>query len=131
MSQENVEVVRRGWDAYARGDISAMLDVFAEDVVTVRPEPPARGRFEGREGVLESLFSWAEDFDEFNQTPLELIDAGDRVITHVLQKAHGAQSGVPVTADFWFVFTLRDRRVVKLEMFASKTLALEAAGVSE
>jgi ketosteroid isomerase-like protein len=131
MSEENVEIIRRGWDAYARGDLDAMLAFFAEDMVTVRdPNLLDRGSYRGREGMLESLFEWAESFDEFNQFPVEHIDAGDKVVTRVRQEAAGAQSGVPVATDTWFVFTLRDRKVVRFELFATEEAALEAAGLA-
>ena len=32
-SQENVEVVRRGWDAWQRGDMDALVSIYAPDVV--------------------------------------------------------------------------------------------------
>ena len=131
MSEENVEIIRRGWDAYARGDLDAMLGFFAEDMVTVRdPTLLDRGTYRGREGMLESLFAWAESSDEFNQFPVEHIDAGDRVVTRVHQEGAGAQSGVPVATDSWFVFTLREGRVVRFEMFSTEEAAREAAGLA-
>jgi ketosteroid isomerase-like protein len=39
MSQENVEIVRRGHEAYARGDLEAILPDLHPDVVTLREEP--------------------------------------------------------------------------------------------
>ena len=39
MSQENVEIVRRGYEAYARGDVAAMLADIAPEMITYREEP--------------------------------------------------------------------------------------------
>jgi ketosteroid isomerase-like protein len=131
MSQENVEIVRRGYDAYARGDVAAMLADIDSEMVTYRGEPDG-ATFKGRDGLLEAIAEWVEDFDEFAATAEELIDANDRpVVVHVHQTATGAQSGAPIEGDFWFVHTLSDSKVTRLDMFASKNKALEAAGLRD
>ena len=129
MSRENVEIVRRGFDAYQRGDIPAMLDLAAPDQVTYRADPDG-ATYHGPEGLLRAIAEWVEDFDEFTATPEELIDANDhQVVVRVHQEAVGSQSGAPIEANFWFVYTLDDARVTRLDMFASKTQAFEAAGL--
>jgi ketosteroid isomerase-like protein len=131
LSQENVEVVRRGYEAYARGDMAAMLADLDPDMVTYREEPDG-ATFKGRDGFLEAIAEWVEDFDEFVATAEELIDANDRqVVVRVRQTATGSQSGAPIEGDFWFVHTLSDSKVTRLDMFASKDSALEAAGLRE
>ena len=131
MSQENVEIVRRGYEAYARGDVAAMLADVDPGMITYREEPDG-ATFTGRDGLLAAIAEWVEDFDEFKIAAEELIDANDRqVIVHVHQSATGSQSGAPIEGDFWFVHTLDDSKVTRLDMFASKARALDAAGLSE
>ena len=131
MSQENVEIVRRGYEAYARGDVAAMLARVDPGMITYREEPDG-ATFTGRDGLLAAIAEWVEDFDEFKIAAEELIDANDRqVIVHVHQSATGSQSGAPIEGDFWFVHTLDDSKVTRLDMFASKARALDAAGLSE
>jgi len=130
MSQENVEIVR-GYDAYARGDLAAMLSDVDPEMVTFREEPDG-ATYHGSEGLLRAIAEWVEDFDEFTMAPEELIDANDhQVIVRVHQTARGAQSGAPIEADFWFVHTVRDERVTRLDMLTSKAKALEVAGLGE
>jgi ketosteroid isomerase-like protein len=43
----------------------------------------------------------------------------------------GAASGAPIEADFWFLWTVRDLKVARLDMYARKAEALEAAGLRE
>jgi hypothetical protein len=59
----------------------------------------------------------------------EYIDAGDQVIVRIAQKGHGGDSGVPVSGTFWFVLAVRNRKVVTLDMYATREEALEAAGL--
>jgi ketosteroid isomerase-like protein len=130
MSQENVEIVRGTYAAFERGDISAALDDAAPDLVTYRADPEA-ATWHGPEGFLQALADWTEGFDHFSAKAEEFIEAGDRVIVRVHQRASGKSSGAPVEADFWFVHTLIEGKVTRLDMFASEAPALEAAGLSE
>ncbi len=131
MPQKNVEIVRRGYDAYARGDLAAILGDIDPEMITYRREPDG-ATFRGPGGFLEAIAEWVEDFDEFAATAEEIIDVNDRqVLVRVHQKAVGAQSGAPIEADYWFVHTLRDARLIRLDMFADRAHALEAAGLPE
>ena len=130
MSQKNVEIVRRAYTAFERGDISAVLDDADPGLVTYRADPEA-ATWHGPEGFLEALADWTEGFDQFSLSAEEFIDADDSVIVRVHQRARGQSSGAPVEADFWFVHTLSDGKITRLDMFASKGPALEAAGLSE
>ena len=126
-----MEVVRRGYEAYSRGDLAAMLEDIAPEMITYREEPDG-AIFHGPDGFLQAIAEWVEDFDEFTATPEELIDANDQqVIVRVHQTAVGAQSGAPIEGDFWFVHTLKEGKVTRLDMFAGKAQALEAAGLRD
>jgi ketosteroid isomerase-like protein len=129
MSRENVEIVRRGYDAYSRGDMAAVLEDIDAEMITYREDPDG-ATYHGSDGFLRAIGEWVEDFAEFRATPEELVDANDhQVLVRVHQSAIGAQSGVPIEADFWFVHTLKGGKVIRLDMFASKARALEAAGL--
>ena len=65
MSQENVEIVRRGFEAYGRGDFAAMLKNAHPEQITYREEPDG-STFHGREGLMQAIAEWVEDFDEFD-----------------------------------------------------------------
>jgi ketosteroid isomerase-like protein len=131
MSQENVEILRRSYEAYGRGDLSDVRRGTDPEFITYREEPDG-ATYHGWEGFLKAVAEWVEDFDEFTFTAEEFIDANDhQVVVRVHQTAVGARSGAPIAADFWFVHTLRDGRGTRLDMFATKARALEAAGLRE
>jgi ketosteroid isomerase-like protein len=126
MSQENVEIIRRGFEASERNDIEGMLADLAPDLITERHEF-AVATYHGPEGLLQAYMEWIEDFDEFSTTGEEFIDANDhQVLVRVHQQAVGGGSGVPIEAEFWFLYTLRDRSIVRLDMYPRKADALEA-----
>ena len=129
MSEENVEIVRRGYEAYRRGDHAEMLKETDPELITYR-EAPDGATYHGREGLFQAIADWVEDFEDFEMTAEEFIDANDhQVVVRVHQKAIGAQSGAPIEADFWFVHTVRGAKTTRLDMLTTKARALEAAGL--
>jgi uncharacterized protein len=132
MSQENVEIVRRGWEAFESGDLSGLLDTMSDEVVSRRIGlDAATATYHGKEGYLELTADWNEGFAEWSATAEEFIDAGDCVVVRNRQIARGEASGVPVESDFWFVYMVDQGKIVRQDMYASKAQALEAAGLRE
>jgi uncharacterized protein len=133
MSEENVEIVRRGFEAWDAGDLDGMLALMDDDLVMRRLAPMADpGTWNGHGGLLQNVGEWLDTFDEFKMTAEEFIDAGEQVVVRVAQEGRGSVSGAPVTATFWFVFGVRDgKSVTTLDMYATRQEALEAAGLLE
>jgi ketosteroid isomerase-like protein len=133
MSEENVEVVRRAIEAFARGDRAAFLDEVDPEVVVQQTAPiPDARTYHGHEGLVQVISDWAQVFDDLVMTAEELTDAGNnKVLVRVHQKARGAGSGVPIEFDTWFVYGVGGGKIVRLEMFNYRDKALEAAGLSE
>jgi ketosteroid isomerase-like protein len=131
MSQENVELVQEAMEALLRGDRDAWFPIHDEEfeIVAIRdwPETGVRGRepaWDFNMRILES-FEW---------TPIEVerVDAGaDKVLVHVRYEARGAGSGAEVELDQWFVATVRDGKIFRVEWFTDGVEAREAAGLSE
>ena len=130
MSQENVEIVRRSFEAFQRGGPDAMLDLFSDTVITYRAEPDG-ATFDGKAGFRDAAADWTEDFSEWQVLPQEFTDLGERVLVRVRQVAQGRSSGVRVEEDFWFLFELTGSKVSKLSFYSRHAEALEAAGLPE
>jgi ketosteroid isomerase-like protein len=133
MSQENVEVVRRGWAAWERGDMATALADHSEDIIVTRAAPlPDVVAYHGRDGMMQMLADWVEQFDEFQMTGAEFKDANDsQVVVRVHQQARGKHSGAPIEADFWFAYTPREGQSVRWDIYASEAQALKAVGLAE
>jgi ketosteroid isomerase-like protein len=131
MSEENLATVRRSYEAFARGDLDATVADADPELVTFRGYPDA-ATFHGPQGFMQAVAEWVENFDDFSLKPEEFIDANnEHVVVRVHQSAVGAQSGVPVEEDFWFVHTLKAGKLTRLDMLVRKEEALRAAGLSE
>ena len=130
MSQENVDLVRAGFAAFERGDMTGMLDLLADDLVVYRADPDG-ATYRGKEGFLEATADWTEGFSDWTVVPEEFIEAGDSVVAQVRQVVRGEASGISVEGAFWFVFEVHDARVTKLSFYVRESEALEAAGLRE
>jgi ketosteroid isomerase-like protein len=131
MSEENVEIIRRTYAAFDRGDLDAILADTHPDA-DIRAHPLGdEGIYRGREGFRLFVSNWTDQFDDFHQEPEEFIDAGDRVLVRVVQKGRGRGSGVPVEGRFWLVHELEAGRVTSVGLYDDEGDARRAAGLSE
>ena len=132
MSRENVEIVRRGWEAYEGGDLSGALALLSPEMVTyVAPPIPVAGTYRGPEGFLQVTIDWAEGFDNLVITGEEFIDAEEQVVVRVRHNSRGVASGAPVETNVWYVFTVRAEKISRVDIFNDRIEALEAVGLSD
>jgi ketosteroid isomerase-like protein len=131
MSEENVELVRQSEEALLRRDRDAYLALHDKDfeIVPIRDwlEGGVRGREAGWDFNMRIL-------DSFEWVPVEheRVDAGaDKVLVHLRYDARGAGSGAEVELDQWYVATVRDGKIFRLEWFTDGVEAREAASLSE
>jgi ketosteroid isomerase-like protein len=131
MSQENVEFVRVGFEAWNAGDMDALRDFLDPDVVQRNPEGwPEPGPLVGREAVMRNWEQARELFDTDTVEPIsDFIDAGDQVVVRTTWR--GAGRGPEAHLEWTFVVTLRDGRAILQEFFWDHAEALEAVGLSD
>ncbi len=129
MSQENVELVRRGIES-----VEAFWALLDEDVVWDLgrdPPPDIHGVYVGRDSVIEASRRYWGTWDEYSLDADELIDAGSSVVVVVHERGRGRGSGAPFDRRWAQVWTFREGRIVRWALFVDKAEALEAAGLSE
>jgi ketosteroid isomerase-like protein len=133
MSQENVEFVRRGYEALNRGDESVWELIPADFVMDSSRRLIDPGVQIGRDEVRVYWDRLREAWDEtYRYEPEELIDAGDKVVAFVQVSGGGKASGAQVEAPVAHVWTFRDGKPATLEYFGEdRAAALEAAGLPE
>jgi ketosteroid isomerase-like protein len=131
MSEENVEVVRAGLDAYARGDWDIALKDAAPDFEfdMSRAIGPQRGVY-GHEQMQEVFSYIGEGFDPFRIEPHEFIEVGEHVVVPLT--AHGVgRDGIEVEARSTLTWTIQDGAVARICLYQEREEALEAVGLSE
>ena len=136
MSEDNLDVIRRGYEAFGRGDINTLLDSFDEQISWVTPGPrelKTSGRRTGRQEVGEFFASVNELFDIQRFEPKEFIAQGDRVVVVGSETARARSTGNVVDVDWVHVFTMRNGKVVAFQEFfdtAAVVAALSAASAA-
>jgi ketosteroid isomerase-like protein len=134
MSQENVEILRRAYDAFNRGDLDMLASEFYDPQVewqTSREDPDA-ATHRGREAVRRYFDQWLESFEGLHADVEEYIDASnDRVFTWVRWTGRGRESGIDTEWWLAIVSTLRGGRILRVEEYFDRAEGLEAAGLKD
>ena len=96
MTQEGVELIKRGFEEIKRGNLSWAEEMTHPDVVMVQPpEVPDAKTYEGRTAWAEAMEDWPSQWEGFEMDLLEVIDVGDD--SYVLVTRHrgrGRESGI-------------------------------------
>src|ERR1700730_13784680 len=132
MTQENVEVVKRGIDAFNRRDVETLAEITTEDYEWF----PAfagiveGGSYSGREGI-EAYFQAAGDtWEDVRLIAEEFQDLGHRVLMLGRVEGRGRGSGVEVDAPHAAVWDFRGGRISRTRGYFDPRDALRAAGLS-
>jgi len=132
MSADHIAIVRRGYEAYNRGDIDAALVELDPEVEwqTYIVPGPGGGIYRGHDGVRELWSDAKKIFGGFRNEAEEIFDTGDQVVAFVRVEGVGARSGVAVQARIAHLYTFPGGKVLRVESFEDRDATLRAAGIS-
>ncbi len=136
MSQENVEIARRCFDAWNRDDLGAFLaEIDPEVLWHTAIEGTAEGEdmvYRGHDGARQIWKDYrGEVFSQIGLSEIELLDLGDAVLRLGRLKVTGQASGVEMESEFAQHVVMRDGLIVSSRDYLSHAEALEAAGLRE
>ena len=126
MSQENVEAVRQGFEAFVSGDLDAAFAMLAPNV---RWDPADAEPCSGRHEVERFMRIAATSGPKLEAE--EFIDGGDRVIVCLRRSAKDDSGAFEGPGRTYTVVDLRNGTVIALRGYLERTQALEAAGLRE
>jgi ketosteroid isomerase-like protein len=131
MARENLEIVKRLYRLFARGERSAAFELYAEDVLwdtshTNWTEPRA---YTGHEGVRQFWRKWLAAWDDYRAEPYEFVAFSDHVAVGVLMSGRGKESGVPVSLPHTQLFTLHEGKVNAVRIFNERSDAFALLGL--
>ena len=111
MSQEDVEAVRRLYEAWLRGDLG--LDLLHPEISMVESANlPGPVSSYGIDAVRRYMESFAKYWDEVRFEPQEFLDAGAGAVVVVARLVgKGKRSGVDVVRTWAYVLTVEDGKV--------------------
>src|SRR5919197_1215551 len=129
-SNPNVEIVRAIYEAWAKHGLEAGLRYLDPDVewdMSRRLVDP--GVYRGPEGVRRYVRGVREAYSGMGYELEEVLDAGDKVVALLVFRGEGRASGAAVQARIANLWTLRDRKVIRMQYFGDREEALAAAGL--
>ncbi|HST34962.1 MAG TPA: nuclear transport factor 2 family protein [Solirubrobacteraceae bacterium] len=133
MSQENVEIVRRGYaHRQATGDFleEILASDFVWDMSSFRGWPEQQ-LYVGLDEARTFIASWMDAFKNWSIEIEALHDAGGKVVAVVRQRGTAKSNGLPVEMLLAQVYTIEDGLETRMEMYADPDEALKAAGLAE
>jgi ketosteroid isomerase-like protein len=129
MSQENVEVVLDQFAAVNERDFPRAMSHYGEDVVLVVHSDASleAGTFTGREAVGEWFGNWFRTFEPGYRFDIEEArDLGDVVLLGATHRGRGRTSGIEVHGEMGYLYTVREGKIVRGELFRTPAQALDA-----
>jgi ketosteroid isomerase-like protein len=93
---------------------------------------PEQQTYEGIDEARRFIREWTAAFDDWEIEVVALQDAGgDKVVGVVRQRGRSKTTGLPVDMLYAQVFTIRDGRQTRMEMYADPDEALKTVGLAQ
>jgi ketosteroid isomerase-like protein len=127
----NLESVRGVYDAFAKGDVPAVLGFLDAGVAWTEAEGyPYGGTYNGPDAVLAGVFMrLGSEWDGFSAIPEEFIDAGNTIVVLGQYSGKYKDTGKSFKADFAHVWKISEGKAVRFVQYVDTLLvqrALEA-----
>jgi ketosteroid isomerase-like protein len=132
VSQENVEVVRRSFEAFARGDFEAAF--AAHDPSTewcTAADEPDQQTYRGMTGLRKFVGSLTDTWEGRFAQVMEFetfIDCGEWVVVPWSAQLRGKGSGISVQVKETYAVRVQGGKIVRVDEYRSSHEALEAIG---
>lgn len=126
MREDTVALVKRGFEAFAEGDLNAVRAMSAEDGTWTTPKFGVfQGEYKGVESEIEYLAKLRELTDgTFKAEPESFLADGDRVA--VIEHLTASRKGRTLDTHIVHVFDVRDGKISRVTEYAAEPTKLEA-----
>ena len=130
----NVETLRAGYDAFAKGEIQKVLGLFDQKIewheaehVTYWPGGP----FVGPRAIVDGVFARIpQDFDNFTIDIRRMLACGDTVLVEARYRATAKATGRRLDAQVAHVWDFRDGKVVRWQQYTDTWQFAQVTGVT-
>lgn len=128
-AESNIQIVRRGYEAFGRGDIEALLGLFHENIEWTSPGPPdlpTAGTRRGLQEVASFFTAVNEVFETQRFEPISFIGQGDQVVVLGEETSRIRATGELMSGAWAHAFTLRDGKVLRFTEYVDTSAVVEA-----
>jgi uncharacterized protein len=129
VSTDNLEIVRRAFDAFNEGGVDAILPFIDPEFQATTPPNLATepGTYRGHDGVRRWFDSFDEVMEGIRWDARDFRRVGDHVVVEFTLRARGKTTGLDFGQDAVMVWSLRDGKAIRAEVFETVDEALAAA----
>ena len=132
MSQENVEIVRRVYEAFNQRRRDVLAELLEREFLSYpNPDDPEQGARKGYDENVAFIETQWKALPGLHTEIEEAIGAGNDVVALVRHTARVPGSDSQIDRHEAHLWSLREGRVVSLREFATREQAIEAAGLRE
>jgi ketosteroid isomerase-like protein len=132
MSLQNVEIVRRSWQAFAEAGLDAMADYWDPEINwrAIVGAPDDVGEMRGIDAARQYVQDWLDTFEDITSVVEELLDVDEERVLAVLRvRGRARLSGVQTELRYAVVYSLRDGKITRVREYADRARALDAVGL--
>jgi ketosteroid isomerase-like protein len=117
MADQNLDTVRAAYEAFGRGDVPAVLEMLADDIAWVVPQPlPQAGDAHGRDEVGAFFGRLAALWEDLSLELDDFVASGDRVC--VIGRGSGKVDGRQTGYGFVHAWTFADGKATRFDEYA-------------
>jgi uncharacterized protein len=128
MAPGNVDLLRPIYEEWGRGNWRPRFDVYHPNMEWGWSDefPGLAGVYEDHEDPNARLVAWLNGWAHWRAEADEFLEFGDHVVVLATYHGRGRGSGVEISQEGAHVWELRDGKVVRLEIFATRAKALQS-----
>jgi ketosteroid isomerase-like protein len=128
VAPSNVDLIQPIYEEWSRGNWRPSFDVYDPQMEWGWSDefPGLAGVYDDRRDPNPRLRNWLSGWEHWRVDADEYLELGDHVVVLATYHGRGKGSGVEIEQKGGHVFELRDGKVVRLEIFASRDKAIES-----
>src|SRR3954453_9921978 len=129
VSGENLQTARRGFEAFNESRVEGTLPMIHPDFEATTPPSLASepDTYRGVDGIRRWFDSFDEVMDQIRWDDHRLQQVGDRVVVEFTLRARGKTTGLDFGQDAVMVWSFRDGKAMRIELFQTLDEAMAAA----
>jgi ketosteroid isomerase-like protein len=132
MPQSPVEALRARYEGVNKENLGAVFDDVHPDFELITADRvPRAGTYRGAEAATRFVEDLVEPFDEVTYEPQRFFERGDQIVVFLLARLKPQGSSAVVENQIAALWSMRDGKPIRCEIFPVREKALEAAGMSE
>ncbi len=123
----NADLVKNGWDAFAKGDLDAAVETTSDSAEIVIPETlPWGGTYTGPDGFKEMIGKFLSNFEEVNPAPQQFLEADGGHVVVTVSGVGKTKSGNELSGDSIWLYTVDGGEITRAEFYGDTATAVDA-----